>query len=102
MTNNHMLVSAKLKSLRKSPRKVRLVSNMLKGLDVEKAQNQLKFLVKGSAANFEKLLRSAVANAETNFGLDKNNLYIKDVVVNEKTKTLKRSSTPLSFSFFLS
>ena len=81
-----MLVSAKLKSLRKSPRKVRLVSSALKGMDVEKAQSQLKFLVKGSVPHFEKLLKSAVANAETNFGLDKNNLYIKDIVVNEKTK----------------
>ena len=86
MTSNYMLVSAKLKSLRKSPRKVRLVSSALKGMDVEKAQSQLKFLVKGSVPFFEKLLKSAVANAETNFGLDKNNLYIKDIVVNEKTK----------------
>jgi hypothetical protein len=38
---------------------------------------------------FEKLLKSAVANAENNFGLDKNNLYIKDIVVNEGPK-LKR------------
>jgi large subunit ribosomal protein L22 len=81
-----MLVSAKLKSLRKSPRKVRLVSSALKGMDVEKAESQLKFLVKGSVPHFEKLLKSAVANAEENFGLDKNNLYIKDIVVNEKTK----------------
>jgi large subunit ribosomal protein L22 len=81
-----MLVSAKLKSLRKSPRKVRLVSSALKGLDVQIAESQLKFLVKGSVPYFEKLLKSAVANAETNFGLDKDNLYIKDVVVNEKTK----------------
>jgi large subunit ribosomal protein L22 len=81
-----MLVSAKLKSLRKSPRKVRLVSSALKGMDVEKAESQLKFLVKGSVPHFEKLLKSAVANAEENFGLDKNNLYIKDVIVNEKTK----------------
>lgn len=81
-----MIVSAKLKSLRKSPRKVRLVSNMLKGLDVEKAQSQLKFLVKGSVPYFEKLLASAIANAENNFGFDKDNLYIKDIVVNEGTK----------------
>ena len=81
-----MLVSARLKSLRKSPRKVRLVSNMLKGLDAEKAQSQLKFLMKGSVPYFEKLLQSAVSNAENNFGLDKNNLYIKDIVVNEGTK----------------
>lgn len=84
-----MQVSAKLKSLRKSPRKVRLVSSLLKGLDVQIAESQLKFLVKGSVPHFEKLLKSAVANAETNFGLDKNNLYIKDIVVNEGGK-LKR------------
>lgn len=59
---------------------------MLKGLDAENAQSQLKFLVKGSAPYFEKLLKSAIANAETNFGLDKNNLYIKDIVVNEGAK----------------
>jgi large subunit ribosomal protein L22 len=81
-----MQVSAKLKNLRKSPRKVRLVSNSLKGLDVEKAVSQLKFLMKGSSPHFEKLLKSAVANAENNFGLDKDNLYIKDIVVNEGTK----------------
>jgi len=84
-----MQVSAKLKNLRKSPRKVRLVANLLKGLDAATAQNQLKFLVKGSAPHFEKLLASAVANAENNFGLDKDNLYIVDVVVNEGPK-LKR------------
>jgi large subunit ribosomal protein L22 len=84
-----MQVSAKLKNLRKSPRKVRIVSGMLKGLEVKKAQSQLKFLVKGSVPFLEKLLASAVANSENNFGLDKDNLYIKDIVVNEGSK-LKR------------
>jgi len=59
---------------------------MLKGLDIEEAQNQLKFLVKGSVPYFEKLLKSATANAENNFGLDKKNLYIKDIIVDEGTK----------------
>lgn len=81
-----MQVSAKLKNLRKSPRKVRLVSDMLKGLDVEKARDQMKFIVKGSVPFFEKLLKSAVANGENNFGLDKGNLYIKDITVNEGPK----------------
>lgn len=84
-----MQVSAKLKNLRKSPRKVRIVSDSLKGLDVEKAASHLKFLIKGSSPHFEKLLKSAVANAENNFGLDKNNLYIKDIKVDEGQK-LKR------------
>ena len=84
-----MQVSAKLNNFRKSPRKVRLVASMLKGLSVKEAQNQLKFIVKGSTPNFEKLLKSAASNAENNFGWDKENLFIKDVVVNEGAK-LKR------------
>lgn len=84
-----MKISAKLDNLRKSPRKIRLVSSLIKGLDVQKAEQQLKFLVKGSAPHFEKLLKSAVANAENNSGLDRDNLYIKDVVVDEGKK-LKR------------
>jgi large subunit ribosomal protein L22 len=84
-----MQVSAKLNNYRKSPRKVRLVAGMLKGLSVKDAQNQLKFTIKGSAPSFEKLLKSAVANAENNFGLDKDNLFVKDVMVNEGSK-LKR------------
>lgn len=84
-----MQVNAKLDNLRKSPRKVRLVADLLRGLEVAKAESQLKFLMKGSAPHFEKILKSAVANAENNFGLDKDNLYIKDVIVNEGGK-LKR------------
>lgn len=84
-----MEVSAKLNNFRKSPRKVRLVAGLLRGLPAKDAQNQLKFIVKGSALNFEKLLKSAVSNAENNFGLDKENLFIKDVIVNEGEK-LKR------------
>ena len=84
-----MKISAKLDNLRKSPRKVRLVASLIKGLDVQKAEQQLKFLVKGSAPHFEKILKSAVANAENNSGLDRDNLYIKDVIVDEGKK-LKR------------
>lgn len=84
-----MQVSAKLNNLRRSPRKVRLVAGMIKNLEVAEAQNQLKFLVKGSSGAISKLLASAISNAENNFGLDKDNLRIKDVVVNERPK-LKR------------
>jgi large subunit ribosomal protein L22 len=84
-----MEVKAQLNNLRRSPRKIRLVAKMLCGLDVKEAENQLKFLIKGSTPNFEKLLKSAVSNAENNFGLSKDNLYIKNISVNEGTK-LKR------------
>jgi len=62
---------------------------MLRGLEVKEAENQLKFLIKGSAPDFEKLLKSAIANAENNFGLDKDNLFVKDIIVNEGAR-LKR------------
>src|SRR4030042_5252637 len=84
-----MEVKASLNNLRRSPRKVRLVADLVRGLDVRNAQNQLDFLVKGSSSEFENLLQGAIANAENNFGLSKDNLYIKDVIVNEGAK-LKR------------
>jgi large subunit ribosomal protein L22 len=84
-----MEVSAQLNNFRCSPRKVRLVAKVLAGLDAGEAENQLDFLVKGSAVDFKKLLKSAVANAENNFGLNKDNLYIKNILVDEGVK-LKR------------
>jgi len=84
-----MEVKAQLNNYRRSPRKVRLVAKLLKGVDVQEAENQLRFTVKGSAPDIEKLLRSALANAENNFGLEKDNLFIKEIKVNEGAK-LKR------------
>jgi len=72
-----------------SPRKVRLVSNLIKGQDVLVVKSQLEYLVKKSARPISKLLDSAMANAQNNFGLVKENLFIKDIIVNEGTK-LKR------------
>lgn len=71
-----MKVVAKLKNLRISPRKVRLVANFIKGLDVAEALYQLENNVKKSNPIMKKLLESAIGNAENNFGLDKDNLYV--------------------------
>jgi large subunit ribosomal protein L22 len=84
-----MKVEAKLNNLRISPRKVRLVAGLIKGLDVAEALIQLENTVKRSSPIFEKLLKSAVANAENNFGLDRDNLYIFNIETGEKAK-LKR------------
>ena len=84
-----MKVTAKLNNLRISPRKVRLVTDSIKGLDVNDATVHLGNLVKRSSDPIEKLLRSAIANAENNLGLDRNNLYVYDVLVGEGP-TLKR------------
>ena len=84
-----MEVKAKLSELRMSPTKVRLVSNMVKKMDVAKAEAQLKFTNKKAAKPLAKLLKSAVANATNNHDLDEDNLYIKNILVNEGRR-LKR------------
>ncbi len=81
-----MKVSAKLKNLRVAPRKSRLVANLIKGLDVQDALNQLESTVKGASLPMLKLVKSAMANGENNFGLDKDNLYIFDARVEDGMK----------------
>lgn len=81
-----MIVTAQLNNLRIAPRKVRLVAKILRGLPVEKAEQQLNFVVKRSSGPLGKLLKSAVSNAENNFGLVRDNLFIKDLIVNEGVK----------------
>jgi len=72
-----------------SPRKVRLVANLIKGLAVEEAERQLKFLTKRAAKSILKLLNSAVANAQHNANLAKENLYVAKIIV-EAGPILKR------------
>lgn len=78
-----MEVRANLKYLRVAPRKVRLVTNLIRGLNVQDALDQLLFVNKRSAKAISKLIQSAVANAEHNFELNKNNLYIKSLRVDQ-------------------
>jgi large subunit ribosomal protein L22 len=78
-----MEVNAKAKFIRMSPRKVRLVVDVIRGLEVNKALDQLKFTKKWASKPIIKLINSAVANALNNFELDKNNLYIKEIRVDE-------------------
>lgn len=84
-----MEVTAKLNNLRKAPRKLRLVANLIKGMTVVQAENELKFSVKDSSRPILKLLQSAVANADNNFHLDKDNLYISKITV-DNGQNLKR------------
>lgn len=81
-----MQVTAQLNFLRIAPRKVRLVAKGLKGLPVARAEAQLNFMVKRSSGPLAKLLKSAISNAENNFGLVKENLLVKDLIVNEGVK----------------
>jgi len=84
-----MQVSAKLKNLRISPRKVRLVADVVRGKDIQRAKIQLQFSTKKSSGDILTLLNSAVANAKNNFNLDEDNLFISNIIVNEGP-TLKR------------
>ena len=83
-------VKAHLRYLRISPRKARLVSDMVKGKNIKDAENILRSAVKRASLPIKKLLSSAVANAKHNFQISKENLFVKTIYVN-KGPTLKRS-----------
>lgn len=83
-------ITAQLNYLRMAPRKTRLIANLVKKTDVLSAATQLKFLPKRAAKPILKLLNSAVANAEKNFSLKKENLMIEKITVGQGP-TLKRS-----------
>ena len=84
-----MKITANLNHLRMSPRKVRLVADFIRGMDVKEAETQLRFLTKRAAEPVLKLLNSAVANASHDFDIEKDNLYISEIQINEGP-TLKR------------
>ena len=75
--------------LRVSPRKMRLVTNLVKNMHASDAIQQLQFTPKKGAAMVINLIKSAVANAENNFKLNKDNLYIKSITCDSGPK-LKR------------
>ncbi len=84
-----MNIQAHLGNLRISPRKVRVVAAMLKGLSVRQADVQLDCELRRAAHPLRKLLRSAVSNAENNYQSVRENLIVDKVLVNEGKK-LKR------------
>ena len=83
---------AKLNNCPTSPRKMRLVADIIRGEDVEKALNILKFNAKEASGRLEKLLLSAIANWESkNEGsnIESSNLYVKEITV-DSGRMLKR------------
>ena len=78
-----MEIKAKVKHIHMSPRKVRLVVNVIRGWEVNKALDQLKFINKWAAKPIIKLINSAIANANNNYEIAKDNLYIKEIRVDE-------------------
>lgn len=83
---------AKLNNCPTSPRKMRLVADIIRGEDVEKALNILKFNSKEASLRLEKLLLSAIANWESkNEGsnIENSKLYVKEITV-DSGRMLKR------------
>ncbi len=76
-----MEARAYLKNARIAPRKVQIVLDLIRGKDTETAMAILEHTPKSACEYLEKLLKSAIANAENNFGMDKDNLYISECFV---------------------
>ena len=71
-----MEVFARAKNVRISPRKVRLVVDSVRGMPVNRAMSQLQLMPQKAARDVYKAVKSAVANAENNYGLDPADLYV--------------------------
>ena len=84
-----MKVTSTLRYARISPQKTRLIIDMIRGSDVLQAMKLVQFLPQKAAKIVRKILDSAVANAENNFGLDIDDLKVTQAFVNE-APTLKR------------
>ncbi|BEU88151.1 50S ribosomal protein L22 [Selenomonas sp. TAMA-11512] len=84
-----MEARATAKYVRIAPRKVRVVMDLIRGKNIAEAFAILKFTPKVGADAIEKVLKSAVANAENNFDMNIDNLYISSAFV-DQGPTLKR------------
>ena len=80
---------ATLNYARIAPRKVKIVADLIRGKDVNEALAMVKFTPKASSELIEKLLKSAISNAENNHNMDSKNLYVAEVYANQGP-TLKR------------
>ena len=80
---------ATLKYARISARKVKIVADLIRGKNVNEALAIVRFTPKASSDIIEKLLKSAIANAENNHNMDSKNLYIAEIYANQGP-TLKR------------
>lgn len=74
---------AVLKFVRMSPQKARLVADLVRGKKVDEAINTLKFSNQRAASVIRKVLESAIANAENNFGADVDELKVQEIFVDQ-------------------
>lgn len=87
---------ARLNNVPTSPRKMRLVADLIRGQEVFKALNILRFTNKEAAGRLEKLLRSAIANYEKKSGstAQADALFVKTVMVDSATMLKRISAAP--------
>ncbi len=84
-----MEARATLNHARISSRKIKIVADLIRGKDVQEALAIVKFTPKAASEVIEKLLKSAMANAENNHGMNVQNLYVAEIYANQGP-TLKR------------
>ena len=65
-----------------SPQKVRLVIDLVRGKDITEALDMLRFVQNGAALPISKVLASAMANAEENFGVSRDDLFVYQIYAN--------------------
>ena len=87
--NKVLEATATLRFARISARKVKIVADLIRGKNVDEALAIVKFTPKASSELIEKLLKSAIANAENNHGMNRGNLVVSEIYAN-KGPTLKR------------
>ena len=80
---------ATLRFARISSRKVKIVADLIRGKNVDEALAIIKFTPKAASEILEKLLKSAIANAENNHGMNRGNLIVSEIYANQGP-TLKR------------
>lgn len=80
---------ARARAIRVSPRKLNLLAGSIRGLKADKALAQLTFSKKRVSEEVKKVLQSAIANAENNFGMDVDNLIVSEAFVG-KAMVMKR------------
>ncbi|HEY2093209.1 MAG TPA: 50S ribosomal protein L22 [Thermoanaerobaculia bacterium] len=95
-----MEATATLKYLKTSPQKVRLVADLVRGKKVEEAIQILRFTKKTSAKDLEKLLRSAIANAENKeTNVDVDDLVVSKIYVNEGPREKRVQPAPMGRAY---
>ena len=87
--NEVLQASATLKYARISSRKVKIVADLIRGKKIDEALAIVKFTPKASSEVIEKLLKSAIANAENNHGMKHEKLYVAEIYANQGP-TLRR------------